>query len=151
MKMLSPNHSEVVIVTSQFKRANQTAEIIQNKLKCAQPLLIDGALNERGFGSYNLQDSKYISETRKNDVRDVAENDRRGIERVTAVLSRMSSLVNQLEQTYTDKDIILVSHGDPIRILLAGYANINPSRYASIRRLENGEIRKLTDPVELED
>ena len=151
MKMLSPNHSEVIIVTSQFKRANQTAEIIQNKLKCAQPLLIDGALNERGFGSYNLQDSKYISETRKNDVRDVAENDRRGIEHVTVVLSRMSSLVNQLEQTYTDKDIILVSHGDPIRILLAGYANINPSKYASIRRLENGEIRKLTDPVELED
>ena len=138
-------------VTSQFKRANQTAEIIQNKLKCAQPLLIDGAVNERGFGSYNLQDSKYISETRKNDVRDVAENDRRGIEHVTVVLSRMSSLVNQLEQTYTDKDIILVSHGDPIRILLAGYANINPSRYASIRRLENGEIRKLTDPVVLED
>ena len=149
--MLSPNHSKVIIVTSQFKRANQTAEIIRNVLNCDQPLLIDGALNERDFGSYNLQDSKYIIETRKNDVHDDAKNAQHGIEHVTVVLSRMTSLVNQLEQTYTDKDIILVSHGDPIRILLAGYANVNPSRYASIQRLDNGEIRKLTDPVELQD
>ena len=143
--------SDVIIVTSQFKRANQTGEIIRKVLECPQPLLIDGALNERGFGSYDLQDSKYIVETRINDVHDVAKNTQHGIEHVTVVLSRMSSLVNQLEQTYTNKTIILVSHGDPIRILLAGFANINPSQYASIRRLDNGEIRRLTDPVVLEN
>ena len=152
--ILSSRCSEAIVVSSLFKRAKQTAEIIQGVLGSIQPLLVYEALNERDFGSHDLKNSSlYICETREKDVQDDAEDycTKHGIEHVTSVLSRMSKLIEQLEETYIDKDIILVSHGDPLRILLAGFANIDPRQYAFIRRFDNAEIRVLTDPVVLEN
>lgn len=143
--MLTLSCSEAVMVSSLFKRAKETAEIIHNVLGCAQPLQINEALNERGFGSYDLKDSSVAYETWKNDARD-AVNTQHGIENVMSVLSRTSRLVKKLEDTYSNKDIILVSHGDPLRILLAGFANINPSQHATIRHFDNAEVRVLNDP-----
>jgi len=137
------------MVSSVFKRAKQTAEIIHNVLGCTQPLQIDEALNERGFGSYDLKDSSILFEIRKNDACDAIDT-QHGIENVMDVLSRASRLIKQLEETYTDKDIILVSHGDPLRILLAEFTKVKPGQYASIRRFDNAEIRILTDPNVLE-
>lgn len=133
------------MVSSLFKRAKETAEIIHGILGCTQPLQVDEALNERGFGSYNLKNSSIVYETWKNDAHD-AVNTQHGIENVMSVLSRTSRLVKKLEETYSNKDIILVSHGDPLRILLAGFANVEPSQHASIRHFNNAEIRVLTDP-----
>ena len=143
--MLSPRSSETVMVSSLFKRAKQTAEIIHNVLECKEPLQIDEALNERSFGSCDLKNSSIVYETWKNDALD-AVNTQHGIENVMSVLSRTSRLVKRLEETYTDKDIILVSHGDPLRILLTVFANVEPAQHASIRHFDNAEIRVLTDP-----
>jgi len=137
------------MVSSLFKRAKQTAEIIHGVLGCTQPLQIDEALNERGYGSYDLKNSSIVFETWKDDARD-AVNTQHGIENVMNVLSRTSRLIKRLEETYTDKDIILVSHGDPLRILLAGFTNVEPGQHASIRHFDNAEIRILTDPNVLE-
>ena len=137
--------SDAIMVSSIFKRARETAEIIHSVLGCTQPLQINEALNERGFGSCDLKNSSIVYETWKSDAHD-AVTTQHGIENVMSVLSRTSRLVKQLEDTYTDKDIILVSHGDPLRILLASFVNIDPSQHASIRHFDNAEIRILTDP-----
>lgn len=137
------------MVSSLFKRAKQTAEIIHGVLGCTQPLQIDEALNERGYGSYDLKNSSIVFETWKYDEHD-AVNTQHGIENVVNVLSRTSRLIKRLEETYIDKDIILVSHGDPLRILLAGFTNVEPGHHASIRHFDNAEIRILNDPNVLE-
>ena len=141
--------NEAIMVSSIFKRAKETAEIIHGVLGCTQPLQVDEALNERGFGSCDLKDSSIVHETWKNDAKD-ATTTQHGIENVMSVLSRTSRLIKKLEETYTDKDVILVSHGDPLRILLASFANVEPSQHASIRHFDNVEIRVLTDPNVLE-
>ena len=147
-----PNCSEAVVVSSSFKRAKRSAEIMHAILGCTQPLQIDEALNERDFGKYNFKGSEFMNEIRENDAKDDGTNAQHGVEHVLSCLSRMSALVKQMEEAYTNKDVILVSHDDPLRILLAGYAKepkINPCKYASIKRFEHGEIRRLTDPIVL--
>jgi len=135
--------------SSRFKRARHTAEIIHGLLGCAQPLKIDDLLNERSFGLYDLKDSSIVYETWKNDAND-AVTTQHGIESVMSVLMRTSKLVKQLEETYTNKNIILVSHGDPLRILLTMFTHVDPGQHASIRHFNNAEIRELTDPNILE-
>jgi len=137
------------MISSRFKRARHTAEIIHGLLGCAQPLQIDDLLNERGFGSYDLKDSSIVYETWKNDAAD-AVTTQHGIESVMNVLMRTSKLVKQLEEIYADKNIILVSHGDPLRILLTMFTHVDPGQHSSIRHFDNAEIRELTDPNILE-
>lgn len=137
------------MVSSCFKRAKQTTETIHSMLGCTKPLQIDEALNERNWGLYDLKSTLLGYEYYKEDVRD-AVNTQHGIESIMDILIRTSRLVKQLEETYTNKDIILVSHGDPLRILLAGFANVDLTQNGTIPHFGNAEVRVLTDPKELE-
>ena len=133
------------MISSCFKRARHTAEIIHGLLGCEQPLGIDDLLNERGYGSYDLKDSSIVYKTWKEDATDPVTT-QHGIESVMNVLMRTSKLVKQLEEKYTNKTIILVSHGDPLRILLTMFTHVDPGQHSSIRHFDNAEIRELTDP-----
>lgn len=146
--MLSSSCSEAIMVSSLFRRAKETAEIIHGILGCTQPLQINESLNERGYGSHDLKGSSIVYETWKNDARD-AVSSQNGVESVMSVLSRTSRLVKQLEETYANKIIILVSHGDPLRILLAGFTNVDPGQHVTIQHFDNAEIRELTDATVL--
>ena len=148
--MLSSSCSDTIIVSSCFKRAKQTAEIIRGVLGCTVPLQIDEALNERYWGQYDLKDVSLGYEYYKEDARD-AVNTQYGIESVTDILKRTLGLVKCLEQTYTNKNIILVSHGDPLRILLAGFAKVELTQNGLIPHFGNAEIRELTDSNVLEN
>ena len=148
--MLSSSCSDTIIVSSCFKRAKQTAETIRGVLGCTVPLQIDEALNERYWGQYDLKDVSFGYEYYKEDARD-AVNTQYGIESVTDILKRTLGLVKRLEQTYTNKNIILVSHGDPLRILLAGFAKVELTQNGLIPHFGNAEIRELTDSNVLEN
>ena len=148
--MLSSSSNDTIVVSSCFKRARQTAETIHSVLKCTAPLQIDEALNERYWGDYDLKDVSLGHEYYEEDARDVV-NTLHGIESVTNILIRASGLVKQLEQIYTNKNIILVSHGDPLRILLAGFAKVDLTQNNLIPHFDNAEIRELTDSSVLEN
>ena len=132
------------MVSSCFKRAKQTAEAIHAVLGCTKPLEIDEALNERDWGQYDLKATSFGYEYYKEDARD-AVNTQHGIESITNILIRTSGLIKRLEETYTDKVIILVSHGDPLRILLAGFAKVELTQNGTIPSFSNGEVRELTN------
>jgi probable phosphoglycerate mutase len=66
-----------------------------------------------------------------------------GVERAAAVLERAAALVADLERSHRDRDILLVSHGDTLQILQAGFSGLDPSRHRSVRHLETAEIRRL--------
>lgn len=142
--VLSSRCSDAIIVSSCFKRAKQTAESVHGVLGCTVPLQIDEALNERYWGEYDLKSVSLGYEYYKEDARNAA-NTQHGIESVTEILRRTLGLVKRLEQTYANKNIILVSHGDPLRILLAGFAKVELTQNGLIPHFGNAEIRELTD------
>jgi broad specificity phosphatase PhoE len=67
-----------------------------------------------------------------------------GAEPAAAVLERMAALVARLEEQYAGAAILLVSHGDPLQILLAGLSGLGPARHRELPPLETAEIRPLT-------
>ena len=65
------------------------------------------------------------------------------VEPVSAVLERTTALITDLERRYSGRDILLVSHGDTLQILTAGFLRMDPSRHRSLPPLETAEIRRL--------
>jgi broad specificity phosphatase PhoE len=59
------------------------------------------------------------------------------------VLDRVTALIADLERRYSGRDILLVSHGDTLQILQAGFLRMDPARHRSVPHLATAEIRPL--------
>jgi len=66
-----------------------------------------------------------------------------GVEPAAAVLERVTALVTDLERRYAGRDILLVSHGDTLQILQAGFLRMNPAAHRRLPHLGMAEIRAL--------
>ena len=66
-----------------------------------------------------------------------------GVEPVSAVLDRAVALIGELERLHSGRDILLVSHGDTLAILQAGFLGMEPSRHRSVPPFGTAEIRPL--------
>ena len=62
---------------------------------------------------------------------------------MAAVLDRTTAFVAALERRHSGRDILLVSHGDTLQILQAGFLRVDPSRHRSLPHLATAEIRRL--------
>jgi broad specificity phosphatase PhoE len=130
-----------VICSSDFARARQTAEIVRDCLG-APGVVLAPALRERYFGEFD--GSPVASYARVWAADEAGAGDAvSGVEPAAAVLARAAGLVAELEQAYRDRDILLVSHGDTLQILQAGFAGLDPSRHRTVPHLETAEIRRL--------
>ena len=67
----------------------------------------------------------------------------RHVESVSAVLARAAAFIIALEQRYSGRDILLVSHGDTLQILQAGFLRMNPGQHRDLPPLEPAEIRRF--------
>jgi broad specificity phosphatase PhoE len=130
-----------VIWSSDFSRARQTAEIVRAQLGAAEVVIAE-ALRERCFGKWEGSPTGNYARVWAADEtdRDDADAD---VESAAAVLDRTTALIVDLERRYSGRDILLVSHGDPLQILQAGFLRIGPSRHRSLPALETAEIRHL--------
>ena len=59
------------------------------------------------------------------------------------MLDRTTALIADLEQRYSGRDILLVSHGDTLQILQAGFLRVDPSGHRRLPHLDTAEIREL--------
>ena len=59
------------------------------------------------------------------------------------MLDRSTAFIVDLERRYSGRDILLVSHGDTLQILRAGFLRMNPSQHRSLPELKTAEIRQL--------
>ena len=66
-----------------------------------------------------------------------------GVEPAAAVLDRATALVTDLERRYAGRDILLVSHGDTLQILQAGFLRMDPAAHRRQPHLGIAEIRAL--------
>jgi broad specificity phosphatase PhoE len=132
---------DTVICSSDFSRARQTAQIVGAQLGASEVAIAE-ALRERCFGEWEGSATANYARVWAADETDPDHADG-DVEPAAAVLNRMTALIVDLERRYSGRDILLVSHGDPLQILQAGFLRIDPSRHRSLPALETAEIRPL--------
>ena len=132
---------ETVICSSDFSRARQTAEVVRACLG-APEVVIAEALRERCFGDWEGSATGNYARVW---AADETNSGHAGgnVEPAAAVLDRTTAFIVDLEGRYSGRDILLVSHGDTLQILQAGFLRMDPSRHRSVPHLETAEIRQL--------
>jgi broad specificity phosphatase PhoE len=133
--------ADTVIWSSDFSRARQTAQIARACLGAARVTLTE-ALRERCFGDLEGTSSGNYPRVWDADEAGAVHPDH-GVEPVTAVLDRATALIADLERRYSNRDILLVSHGDTLQILQAGFLRLAPSSHRGLPPLATAEIREL--------
>ncbi len=131
-----------IIVSSDFSRARESAEVACALLGCVAAISFDLRLRERNFGELELtSDSGYKDVWRE----DAANSDshHRGVESVNEVMSRVTSVVTEYEVQYSNATILLVSHGDALQILQTAFARIEGSAHRQLDHLHTAQIRQL--------
>jgi glucosyl-3-phosphoglycerate phosphatase len=133
--------ASTVICSSDFSRASQTADIVRACLG-APEVLVEEALRERYFGDWEGSATGNYARIWAADEANPGQTPD-NVEPVSAVLDRATALIADLERRYSGRDILLVSHGDTLQILQAGFLRTDPSRHRSLPHLETAEIRRL--------
>ncbi len=107
------------VVHSDFLRTTQTAAHVAARFELVPS--VDTRLRERNFGELEgLGDELYPSVWAL-DAED-AEHQHHGVEALSRVASRMQAVIGDWEQQVSGEVILLVSHGDPLQILLTALA-----------------------------
>jgi glucosyl-3-phosphoglycerate phosphatase len=132
---------QTVICSSDFARARQTAELVRECLG-APPVVVAEALRERCFGDWEGTPTANYERVWAADEAGPA-GGAGGAEPPAAVLERASALVAGLERRYRGRDILLVSHGDTLQILQAGFLGMDPSAHRRLPHLATAEIRRV--------
>ena len=132
---------DTVVCSSDFSRARQTAEIVRAHLN-APEINRTEALRERCFGGWEGTATDNYDRVWAADETD-SSRVYSGVEPTTAVLDRTTALIVDLERRYSGRHILLVSHGDTLQILRAGFLRMSPSRHRRLPGLQTAEIRQL--------
>ncbi len=134
--------ANTIIVSSDFRRARETAEIVHELLSCNVPLQLEQRMRERNFGDLELTSDCGYSEIWREDAID-ANRQPRAVESVNQVMARVTSVVRECEDRYTDTILLLVSHGDALQILQAAFAGLDGSLHRQLEHLNTAEVREL--------
>lgn len=140
---LKQNHlsDKTIIISSEFKRALETANIAKEILGSSH-IIISPKLNERYFGKFDkTHNSNY--EIVWNEDKTNPDHKTNDVESVNEVFSRTTSLIEDLEKKYSGQKIILVSHGDALQILQTFFERKNPAEHRYLNHLETAELRGL--------
>ncbi len=130
-----------VIITSDFLRARQTAEIVAEWCNLPAPV-IKSDLRERWFGEWDGQSDTHFQDVWNNDIKPEPSNDK-NVEPVEKVLQRGLDVIKQLEKEYSDKSILLVSHGDMLQILRTAFNGVAPSKHRKLPHHRTAQINKF--------
>ncbi|HVT66429.1 MAG TPA: histidine phosphatase family protein [Trebonia sp.] len=153
--------ADTVICSSDFSRTRETAEIVRAHLGAAE-VTVAAALRERCFGDLEGTPVAGYAQVWAADEADAGRqpdghpahgysahghpahgHPARGVEPAAAVLDRATAFVADLERRHSGRDILLVSHGDTLQILQAGFLRMDPARHRALPHLGTAEIRRL--------
>ncbi|MBF57919.1 histidine phosphatase family protein [Halomonas sp. FeN2] len=108
------------VVHSDFLRTRQTAAHVAARFGLVPS--VDTRLRERNFGELEGQGDDHYPSVWALDAED-AEHRHYQVEALSGVASRMQAVIAEWEQQVSGETILLVSHGDPLQILLTALAN----------------------------
>lgn len=129
------------IISSDFTRARETAELAAKWLNLPEPLL-DIRLRERFFGDWEKTDHSNYQKVWADDRLD-GTHCNHGVESALEVQQRTSSLILELEEKSRDQLYLLVSHGDALQILQTWFLDTHASRHRELEHLDTAEIREM--------
>jgi probable phosphoglycerate mutase len=134
--------ASTLIVSSDFRRALESARIVQQRLGCGAGPVVDARLRERFFGGLELgPDDGYEQVWREDAVN--PDSEPFGVESANRVMRRVTELVVELDAAYRGRNILLVSHGDALQLLQTAFDKQDASRHRALDHLETAEIRLL--------
>lgn len=107
------------VVHSDFLRTTQTAARVAAAFGLVPS--VDRRLRERHFGELEGQGDEHYPSIWALDAQN-AEHQHHQVEAVSAVARRMRAVIEEWEQQVSGETIVLVSHGDPLQILLTALA-----------------------------
>ena len=107
-----------LIICSPLKRARKTAEIINETKKV--PIIFDKGIEERGFGEFEGKIGKEIQDEIWNS--EILDNynlnkQYKGVETIQDLCNRVWNLIDELKEDYTEKNILIVTHGGVTRAI----------------------------------
>ena len=143
-----PSSCSFVIISSDFRRARETAEILASNLPNASgdtpTVQLDERLRERFFGIYDGAGDDNYSTIWTTDEENPAKNVHDQVEPVESVRERATALIRDLEAKYDNQVVFLVSHGDSLQILQTAFERMpNATEQRRLKHLERAEIRPL--------
>ena len=107
------------IVHSDFLRTSETARHVAAHFGLEPQA--DARLRERDFGELEGLADHHYHDAWRHDKRDPKHREY-GVESVASVAARMQGVLASLESIWRDETVLLVSHGDPLQILLTALA-----------------------------
>jgi probable phosphoglycerate mutase len=131
-----------IIVSSDFSRARESAEIASALLHSDESINLDLRLRERNFGELELASDSGYADVWQQDAEN-PDSQLRGVESVNQVMTRVTSVVAEYEGRYTGATILLVSHGDALQILQTAFARMDGSSHRQLDHLHTAQIRQL--------
>ncbi|MBL4844001.1 MAG: histidine phosphatase family protein [Planctomycetes bacterium] len=146
-ELLGSSPSEVVVVSSDFKRTRETAELSVTLLG-AGPARLDEALRERFFGAHEgLGNERYESVWARD--REEPTHTEEGVESAHATALRTASLIERLEGEASGQTYLLVSHGDALQLLQTAFLGESPATHRERPHWPPAEVRLLGGPGSL--
>lgn len=136
------NYNIDLIVASPLKRARKTAEII-NETKNV-PIMFDKALEERGLGEFEgkIREEIYDETLDSEILANYSVNkEYKGVETIRSLCDRVWGLIEELKKDYTEKNILLVTHGGVTRAINGYFNGTNENGILEDLYLHNCEIR----------
>ncbi|MCH4563000.1 histidine phosphatase family protein [Halomonas sp. EGI 63088] len=131
-----------LVLHSDFLRTTQTAGRVAEHFGLSTSP--EPRLRERHFGEFESRSADRYLEVWALDERDPAHRTH-GVEPVAAVAARMQAVLEELERTVTGMTILLVSHGDPLQILLTALEGRPLNRHRDRPPLLPASITPLGD------
>ena len=144
----NPCSDKTIIVSSDFRRARETADILASQLPkfLSQGLSVqvDPRLRERFFGIYDGESDEKYPLIWENDQENPAENLADQVESVDSVRDRTTAVIKELHEKYSDTTIFIVSHGDSLQILQTAFAGMpSANQHRTLPHLERAEFRSV--------
>lgn len=138
--------SGVQIISSDFSRALETAQLVKEVAMIQPEIKIDERLRERFFGEFDGQSpaSKFYPQVWAKDLFDPNHTEW-GVASVMSIVSKTNALLADLKVKYgrRKQKILLVTHGDVAQIMMAVQQGMGPNMHRSLKPLETAEIRPL--------
>jgi isoleucyl-tRNA synthetase len=134
-----------LIFSSPLIRTKQTAEIIKKELKISEEIIFDTRLREISFGDYEKR--SILEENERTNIS--------GLERLILsfpngeshmdVFKRVADFIYEIENKYSNKNILIVLHGDPAWLLRAVAELASKEEIVSLKKdyLKNAEFREV--------
>jgi len=102
-----PPNQPILLISSDFTRARETAQELHRRLRVRAPIAIETRLRERSFGEFNGQHTDNYQRVWNEDAKS-ADHTTYGVESVHAVVKRATSLILDLEEGRCPWDSILL-------------------------------------------